>query len=527
MKRKKTSIIGVSVSIVLLALTVALVAPPFEEQLLSIGGGRRLFLDDRLLDLSRCRDITRVQNPPQDIRRVFIPDRPWESLGFIFYANVLEDETEIKLYYTCYEWKDQTYVRHLCLATSTDGIHFERARLGEKTVNGTNLEVNILSPNAVECSIFLDPHASIENRYRMVFTDGGGIDCPSDGGLYTATSADGIRWKKNPTRLLPFIPDSQHAAFWDDHLRKYVVYLRAWAPKRSVCRIAVDDIDKPWAYDTSVPPFFIWGKDKTPTLSHELPVVLAPDEQDPANLDLYTSVAAPYPFAEEAYLAFPAAYFKLTDPTWKHLSLGGSDGLFEVQLATSPDGITWNRWRPPYVATGYHDGLDLRLVNMAQGMVRRGRWLYQYFVGWPHTHGQMGVWRNNPTEGDAWTKKDKGGLYLAKQRLDGFVSMDSAYSGGTLTTRPLLFTGNQLILNLNTHGTGNAKVTLMDKEGTPISGFTSNECEIIQTDDTDHLVRWIGGADIGTLAGRLIRVQVQMRNTKLYALQFTQAPLKD
>ncbi len=509
----RTTATWVSVmGLALLATSTTEAAAPSREHSVAIGSGRRLFLDDRLLDLSRCRDVTRVLNPPCEIQRVLRPDRPWESLGFIFYANVLEDSKEVKLYYTAYEWKGGDLGRHSCLATSSDGVHFERARLGKKEYDGDTWDVNFVYPTAIEGSVFLDPQAPAEQGYRMILT--------GKGGLYTATSADGIQWDRNPACLLPFIPDSQHTAFWDNQLRKYVVYLRTWAPKRSVCRVALDNLDTPWPYDTSVPPFHIWGKDKPPTLSRELPVVLAPDEKDPENVELYTSVVMPYPFADEAYLAFPAAYLRLKGPEWEHCSLGGSDGLFEVQFAASADGITWERWRKPYVATGYRGDLNLRLVSMAPGLVRRGRWLYQYFVGWPHTHGQMGVWRKNPAERNAWMKKDKGGIYLAKQRLDGFVSMDSAYTGGVLTTRLLTFTGNRLVLNLDTHGTGNAKVALADAAGKPISGFTLDDCLTIQTDDTDCVVRWKGGADVSALEGQPVRVRIEMRNTKVYALQF-------
>jgi hypothetical protein len=505
---------------VLLALAAA--AAHADENAIAIGGTRRLFLDDRLLDTSLCRDVTQTLNPPQDIRRVLAPERLWESLGFIFYANVLEDDREVKLYYTSYGWNGTNLTRQLCLATSADGVTFERAKSGRQLVNGERMETNILQPAAIEAAIFLDPHAPSEKRYRMILSDGWD-EGPDKGGMYTATSADGIRWKQNPTRLFPFIPDSQHAAFWDARLKQYVIYLRAWdvkQRKREVCRIAVDDIDQPWPYDTSVPPHYGWGKKHAPYPTRELPIVLAPDAQDPGNLDLYTSVAAPYPYAPDVYLAFPAAYFKFQGPEWKHRAQGKSGGLFEVQLATSADGIAWHRWRQPYVAAGHHDGLNLRLASMAQGMVRRGRWLHLYFVGWPYHHGQMSEWRDKPGEAEAWFNKDKGGIYLAKQRVDGFVSMDSAYAGGVLTTRPVVFAGNRLVLNLDTRGTGSASVALLDAGGTPIPGFTSGACERINADDTDYIVRWQDGADVAALAGRPVRVQIEMRNTKLYALQF-------
>jgi hypothetical protein len=214
------------------------------------------------------------------------------------------------------------------------------------------------------------------------------------------------------------------------------------------------------------------------------------------------------------------AYLTYKGPDWQARALNGNDGTFEVQLATSRDGITWNRWRRPYVAAGFHDGLDLRLVSMGQGMVRRGRLLYQYFVGWPHTHGRPVVWDRDLENRAEWLREDLGGIYLATQRVDGFVSMDAAYTGGVLTTRPLRFEGNRLRLNLHTSGSGSAKVTILDAAGTQIPGFTAADCDIINADAIDFQVRWQNGADVSSLAGRPVRLQLTMRNTKLYALQF-------
>ncbi|NQT11812.1 MAG: hypothetical protein HQ582_03630 [Planctomycetes bacterium] len=120
-----------------------------------------------------------------------------------------------------------------------------------------------------------------------------------------------------------------------------------------------------------------------------------------------------------------------------------------------------------------------------------------------------------------WLKKDLGGIYVATQRVDGFVSMDAAYTGGLLTTRPLRFQGNRLCLNLHTAGSGSAKVAILDAGGTPIPGFAAADCETIGADAIDCRVRWRGGADVAALAGRPVRLQLTMRNTKLYAFHFT------
>lgn len=411
---------------------------------INISSDRQLFLDDSLVDLARTREITRTMNPPQNIHRVLKPDRPWEALGFIFYASVVDDGGTAKLFHGSY---DAEKGKHFSLATSRDGLHWQRPRIGLKDFHGSK-ENNILPIGAVEAGAFLDPNAPAEKRYRLLFTKH--WPDPTRAGVYLASSADGIGWVTTPQRLLPFLPDSQPSGLWDKALQQYVIYLRAWNPRRSVARVAVNDLESPWPYVESIAPRHHWGKDKIPTLSR--------------------------------------------------------------------DGITWNRWRRPYVAAGYHDGIDLRLVSMGQGMVRRGRSLYQYFVGWPHSHGRPVVWDHDLENRAEWLKRDLGGIYVATQRVDGFVSMDAAYTGGLLTTRPLLFEGNRLCLNLHTSGSGTAKVAILDTDGTPIPGFTAADCDVINADAIDFQVKWQKG--VGVLAGQPVRLQLSMRNTKLYAIQF-------
>ena len=347
---------------------------------------------------------------------------------------------------------------------------------------------------------------------------------PEKAGVYVASSPDGIHWKAGENRVLPFAPDSQHTGLWDEKLGKYVIYVRAWNPVRCVARVETADLEAPWPYDASVPPHYIWGKEKIPTPSRELPTVMAPDSRDPENVQIYTSAAVRYPFAPEVYLAFPAAYLLFKGSEWKARALNSNDGTFDVQFASSRDGITWERWRKPYIAAGLHDGLDLRLVSMCQGMVRRGSLLHQYFIGWPQTHGRPVVWDKNLEDRAEWLKRDLGGIYCVTQRVDGFVSMTAAARTGTVTTKPLTFTGNRLRLNLHTDGAGQVRVALLSPDGDPMPGFSAGECEVINADEIDYEVRWKDGADVGALAGRPLRVRITLTQSALYALQFTTKP---
>ncbi|HSI65579.1 MAG TPA: hypothetical protein VLE43_20805 [Candidatus Saccharimonadia bacterium] len=481
---------------------------------IAIGTDRQLFIDDVLVDLSLSRNITRTLNPPKSIRCVLKPDQPWEALGFIFYCSVVDDGGAVKLFYGSYDAEKK---KHFSLATSSDGLHWERPKLGLKTFQGSK-DNNILPVEAVEAAVFLDPHAPSAKRFRLIYTKG--WPDPAKAGVFVASSNDGVHWASVPERLFPFVPDSQPSAVWDEGLQQYAIYLRAWNPNRTVARVAVSDLEAPWPYDASVPPNLVWGKDKIPVPSREIPTVLATDEQDPANLQFYTSAVVKYPFAPNVFFAFPAAFQLWKGDEWKARACNTADGTFDVQFAASRDGIAWHRWREPYIGAGVHDGLDLRIVSMGPGMVRRGRVLYQYFVGDTFTHGRPVVWDKDLTNRAEWLQRERGGIYCATQRVDGFVSMNAANTPGTLTTQPLLFRGNRLFLNIHTAGSGSVKVALLQPDGTPHPGFTNRDCELISADEIDYEVRWKDGAAVSALAGKPVRVQLEMRNAKLYALQF-------
>ncbi len=483
-----------------------------------VGGERQLFLDDSLLDLELSTNLDRTLNPPTGVRRVLKPERASEALGFIFYGSVVDDGGEVKLFHGSY---DADKKKHFSLATSRDGLHFERPNLGLTEYRGDTGN-NILPVEAVEAGVFLDPHASADKRYRLLYTRH--WPDPATAGVYVASSPDGIHWTESDQRVFPFAPDSQHAGFWDERLQRYVVYLRAWDPVRSVSRLETHDLESPWSYDASVPPHHIWGKDKIPTPSKELPVVMAPDAEDPENVQLYTSAAIQYPFAADTYLAFPAAYFLFKSSEWKPRALNSNDGTFDIQFASSRDGITWNRHRTPYIPAGRHEGLDLRLVSMCMGMVRRGDELLQYFVGWPHTHGRPVVWDKDLADRAEWLKKDLGGIYCATQRLDGFVSLDAASEASVIVTRPLRFTGDHLLLNVHTDGAGSARVALLRTDGTPIPGFSGDAVASINVDEMNHEVTWASGADLSALAGQKLRLQITLRRAKLFAFQFAHQP---
>ncbi len=76
---------------------------------------------------------------------------------------------------------------------------------------------------------------------------------------------------------------------------------------------------------------------------------------------------------------------------------------------------------------------------------------------------------------------------------------------------------------IHTAGSGSVKVALLQPDGTPCPEFATSDCELISTDEIDYEVRWKTGPDLSALAGKSVRVQLEMRNARLFALQFGEA----
>ena len=105
-------------------------------------------------------------------------------------------------------------------------------------------------------------------------------------------------------------------------------------------------------------------------------------------------------------------------------------------------------------------------------------------------------------------------------RADGFVSLQASVPGGELVTRPLVFDGNQLVINYSTSAAGGIRVEIQDAEGKPIPGFTLAESNLIYGDDIERVVLWKSGPAVGALSGKTVRLRLLIEDADLYSLRF-------
>ncbi len=487
-----------------------------------LGSRKYVFIDDALV--AEMKDITFKPQPPQKAEPVLDHIRGHLSL--------VEDEQKlVRLYYR--EEGD-----YLAVMTSRDGIHWEKPDLGRGEFQGLR-NVVVRYPVALG-NVFIDPNAPPESRWKYF----SGIRKQA---MFIFTSPDGWEFKPFETAALPFSAGSQSVIYYDDQRQLYVGHHRSdyarmpgGKTQRRFVRSETKDVLGVWPWER-IPPgrtaeiarahglrpdkLDPWFLDNGPLMPSgpgiELPTVFGPDEKlDPEGTDIYTTKVVKYPWAPDTYLAFPAVYFHYdADGPPERLELGDErrgrgSGVTEVQLATSRDGLTWKRYpRPAYVPIGSFGSNDVHMYFLTHGMIRRGNQVWQYVGG----HDGNGVAYHS-----AWGKKGPWPLIRLVQRLDGFVAAEAAYTGGSLTTHPLKFTGNRLKLNIDTGAVGYAQVGFLDENGKPIPGFSVDECIYLNGDFIDTPGEWMKrGTDVSSLQGRTVQVVLRMRGTKLYALQFS------
>ena len=489
-----------------------------------LGSRRHLFLDDALL--ATRENLTFAGHPARVTQRVL------EGGGWISAVDAGPDD--IRLYANGPD-------NSLAVFVSKDGVNFTAPDLGRGDFRGKK-NIVVTDPASVG-SVFIDRNGPPEERWKIV------TGLRQRGGIFVYTSADGFTWRRHEAASLPFWAGSAVSVFYDDQRRRYVMHNRTdyyrtpgGSTDRKSLLTEVTDLLAPWPFQpvtadmtraanargvrTHADQLDPWWLDNGPLapggFGLEYPVAFEADPAlDPIGADIYNTRAQKYPWAEDAYVAFPLVFFHYPrdGPPQRRIlaeeSEGRGSGLVETQLAVSRDGLTWTRYpRPAYIGIGEEDTYPMKRSYIGHGLVRRGTEIWQYSA-------------TRSTYHDPWAKRAPAPdvIHRLVQRVDGFVSIDAPYTGGMFTTKPLRFTGNRLVLNVDTAAAGYAQFGFVDEKGAPIPGFAVDDCVYVNGDAVDYQVEWLGrdgkpGNDVSALAGRTVRLVARLRGTSLYALQF-------
>ena len=95
------------------------------------------------------------------------------------------------------------------------------------------------------------------------------------------------------------------------------------------------------------------------------------------------------------------------------------------------------------------------------------------------------------------------------------TSLD-AVGNGKATTRPLIFKGKKLVLNM----AGSIRVGIRTADDVSFPGFSLADCKPIKADSIRQAVGWQGNTDVSSLEGKVVKLVFELSSAKLYALQF-------
>ncbi|NKB66903.1 MAG: hypothetical protein GKR89_07580 [Candidatus Latescibacteria bacterium] len=447
----------------------------------AIGSDRQLLLDHRLI--GQLQDARQVLHRPVRRNAIVRRDRPWEE-GGLAYAVLFKDGDRFRAWYRCIPHADNNKTGQACTAyiESRDGITWEKPSLGLINFQGsTNNNLIIDDPHLVNFAPFLDPQAPEQERYKGI---------GRHGAIYTATSPDGLSWHKNPTPVQDEGPfDSHNIAFRDPWTGQYVMYTRGIRRDgqlgHGATRAFKDGVR--WIRRATSDDFVHWSP-LEPITTGEAPLE-----------HFYTNSCVPYPRSPGLYLMFPSRFVdgRTPIPDWPY------PGVNDAVLMSSRDGLHFDRLFPEaFVRPGPDpDNWHERSIYIMRGLLQTGPAELSLYM--------TEHWRLTTTC-----------IRRLTMRLDGFASVQGPYRGGQFTTKPLIFSGNQLRLNMSTSAAGSIRVEVQDEHGKPLPGLGLEDSPELFQDQIDLAVQWKSGADLGSLAGTPVRLRFVLYDADLYALRF-------
>jgi hypothetical protein len=399
-----------------------------------------LLLDDRIIDQTTNAKLEVGQVTKHPGNPLFREENPWEQRFDNLYGNVIFDREEslYKCWYcpfivdssahgmTLEERQERNYQdppnreMAICYATSRDGIQWEKPQLGLVEYDGSK-QNNIIWRGPHGAGVFKDAmDPDTDRRYKTIFQ-----------GMAVSSSADGLHWSpKIKCTGVRVAGDTHNNAFWAPTLGKYVGITRTWGDMgREVARIESDD-------------YVNWTKEE---------VVMKGIDR---NLQPY---AMPVFFHGGVYLGLVAIHDQEADRVW-------------TELAWSPDTRIWKRISPGTPLIPCSDTpleYDYGCVYACATPVFLEDEIRLYYGGSDWLHFS---WRN-------------GSLCMATLRPDGFAgyAQDSKQQPAVVTTVPLPYSGNRILVSADIEEGGSIKVSIFDRNGNTLANT-----EVLQHTVTDH-----------------------------------------
>jgi hypothetical protein len=189
-------------------------------------------------------------------------------------------------------------------------------------------------------------------------------------------------------------------------------------------------------------------------------------------------------------------------------------GTVDVQLTYSFNGLHFQRGlRTPLI--GLNDlGLPGSAMIYPTSMIEAGDELRIYSAGSKHLHFGYPAKSNPHRKGEIPATA----ILLHTIRKDGFMYLRSRGNWGTLTTKGFVLGNRALRVNAQAPY-GELRFQIAGLDGRPLEGFTFDECVPFREQDAIlHSMRW-KEKDLAEVLGKPVRLQLLLRNTRLYAIR--------
>lgn len=449
-------------------------------EVVPIDTGRQLFVDDFLIEHTELRrNIHRAEAYADNPVLTAVTEDELLHRGTCRFGHgglVFDPRDKLfKMFYTA-GWRGG-----LALATSTDGLHWERPQLG---LHRDNL---LLLPGdeqaGKESCVWLDLEAeNPAERYKLMIHRGAGRHT-----MHVSPDAsdlsEGIR---TPTRV------GDNCCFFYNPFRKVWVYSIKKEEDNGRCRYYAESKQFLQFQEQWENAVFWANADRL-------------DEPDPR----VGQPAQLYSLNAVAYESLLVGAFQIhRGPDNGICERGEFPKLTDLSLGFSRDGFHWHRpERRPFLAGTRQEGDWNRgyLASLAGVfMTGRDRLIFP-FTGFSGIapDGSRGMYHG-------------ASIGLAFLRRDGFASMDAGSSGGSLTTRPVRFNGKHLFVNVDCP-LGELRAEVLREDGRVIAPYTAENCEPVSADSTIREIRWRGADDLSALAGQPVRLRFHLNGGALYA----------
>ncbi len=470
-----------------------------------LGGRKHVFIDEALLETKT--NVVFAINPSVNPESLYLATAPFQPTQGSWKETIYDHDGKVYLFLNDGYSSEEGLVR---LYVSGDGLNFTAPSLGVINYKGSTNNNFIFYKRPMGATVFKDTNPNVSPHERFKMTAYG-----SNRGTYLYVSADGLRWRRNETGMLPLVSGGDPETFWDDQQGEYVTHLKrdssyntlnCSVPGRSGVMFRTKDPFRPWPLTLLEAPYFEGYP--MPAVTCEGPVTFPTRVPSQGRTEeVYRTRAMKYPWAPDTYIAL----------VWRGIRDNNSpdeDRRRQIELGVSRDGKEWKiydyknyQYYMPSVQVCYGGNspscFDAKDVQSFFGLIRRGDEIWQYteYTSLPDGNGTMQFAR-------------------LRQRLDGFTSLDAGTAAGQAITRPIVFTGKFLELNVKVNTGGYVKVGILDENGNEIQGFGINDCIPLNRDSVRARVQWVGGSNVENLAGQTMRLKFELQNAKLYALQF-------